>query len=195
MTLAEQKQALRKAMRARLAALRQEERQALSAAACAELTAAPAFLRAEVILAYQAMPQECDPAAAVAAALRAGKRVAYPLCLPGNRLALYEPLSPDSLQPGKYGITEPVPALCRRISPDEVGFAVIPGIAFGRDCSRLGRGAGYYDRLLPELRCMKAGFCFGFQVEDAVPAGELDVKMDTIVSNLGIIVNKLHSSL
>lgn len=195
MTLSEEKQALRRDMRARLRALSPAECISRSAGACAQLQALPAFQNAAVLLAYCAMPGECDPAAAVDAARAAGKRVAFPLCLAENRLALYEPVLPDALLPGKYGILEPVPARCRRVAPGEVDFAIIPGLAFGRDCSRLGRGAGYYDRLLPEIPGVKAGLAFDFQIVTAVPCGKWDAKMDLIAENNGIIVNKMHSCL
>ena len=195
MRLMEEKQAVRRAVRTRLHAQPPAERALRSADACAQIIAHPAFQRAAVLLAYCAMPQECDPAPAVLAARAAGKRIAFPLCLPGNRLALYEPLAPDALAPGKYGILEPVPDRCRAVFPAEIEFAVIPGVAFGRDCSRLGQGAGYYDRLLPELSCPTAGLAFDFQVLERVPREEWDVKMDLIAENNGIIVNKMYSCL
>ena len=187
MMVFEQKQALRREMRAALAALSPAARAERSAQACAALIALPAFCSAQMVLAYKAMPTECDPAAAARAALGAGKRVAYPLCLPGNRLALYEPLSDNSFAVGKYGILEPVPERCRAVRPGEIDFAIIPGVAFGRDRTRLGHGAGYYDRLLEELPGVKAGLAFDIQLFDAVPVGGLDVKMDIIATNLGII--------
>lgn len=186
MGLDEEKQALRRAMRICLAELSPEEREMRSAEACARIIAHPAFQSAGMLFAYCAMPQECDPAPAVSAARAAGKRVAFPLCLPENRLAFYEPLAPDAFAPGKHGILEPVPARCRRAAPEEAGFAIIPGVAFGRDCSRLGHGAGYYDRFLPQLSCVKAGLAFDFQVFGTVPHGEWDVKLDFIAENNGI---------
>ena len=192
MNLQEEKQVLRRMMRARLAEQDPEERAMRSSEACSHLIAHPAFARAGLLLAYCATPQECDPKQAVEAARAAGKRVAFPLCLPGNQLALYEPLTSDALVPGKYGIFEPVPARSRHIAPEEVEFAIIPGMAFGRDCTRLGHGAGYYDRLLPRLSCLKAGLAFDFQVFGTVPQGEWDSKMDLIAENNGIIVNKMH---
>ena len=90
---------------------------------------------------------------------------------------------------------EPVPDRCRAVLPAEIACAVRPGVAVGRDCSRLGQGAGYYDRLLPELSCPKAGLAFDFQVLERVPCEEWDVKMDLIAENNGIIVNKMYSCL
>ena len=132
MSLIEEKQALRCAIRARLAAQDQEERAMRSSAACTHLIAHPAFAGAGLLLAYCATPQECDPKQAVEAARAAGKRVAFPLCLPGNQLALYEPLTSDALVPGKYGIFEPVPARSRHIAPEEVEFAIIPALAMAQ---------------------------------------------------------------
>ena len=66
MRLMEEKQAVRRAVRARLHAQPPAERALRSADACAQLIAHPAFQRAAVLLAYCAMPQECDrPASAL----------------------------------------------------------------------------------------------------------------------------------
>ena len=51
--------------------------------------------------------------------------------------------------------------------------------------NRLGRGKGYYDRLLPHLtNAYKAGICFPYQVVDEVPVEDSDIPMDAIISLL-----------
>ena len=70
----------------------------------------------------------------------------------------------------------------RFLNYDEIDVAVIPGLAFDRKGGRLGRGKGYYDRLLSKLPdCRKLGMCFDFQMVDAVPAEAHDIKMDDII--------------
>jgi len=66
-------------------------------------------------------------------------------------------------------------------SPETIELAIVPGIAFDRSLHRLGRGRGYYDRLLMQLNTYNIGVCFDFQLFDAIPYEENDVAMDEVV--------------
>ena len=55
-------------------------------------------------------------------------------------------------------------------------------MAVGAAGHRLGRGKGYYDRLLPHLRAVKVGICYPYQLLAEVPAEPFDVRMDAVVS-------------
>lgn len=71
-----------------------------------------------------------------------------------------------------------------RVDPALIPVYLVPGIAFDKNGSRLGRGLGYYDRLLAHVR-LKAkpqvvGVCFDFQVLDALPCEPHDQKMNWI---------------
>ena len=64
-----------------------------------------------------------------------------------------------------------------------IDFIVVPGVAFDAKGNRLGRGKGYYDRLLPRIpSAYKAGICFPFQLVEEVPAESFDVRMDIIIT-------------
>ncbi|MDR0287741.1 MAG: 5-formyltetrahydrofolate cyclo-ligase [Clostridiales bacterium] len=99
--------------------------------------------------------------------------------------------SVDELIPGKYGILGPAGRIA--VNPAEIDFILVPGAAFDKNNSRLGRGAGYYDRFLPQLKpeCFKTGYCFSCQVVDSVPIEPHDVKMDCVVSNIQTVLEKL----
>ena len=64
-------------------------------------------------------------------------------------------------------------------------IAFLPGVAFDRWGGRLGRGGGYYDRVLskarPELPFL-CGLSYAFQVVDRVPMGPHDMRVDAVVS-------------
>ncbi len=69
-----------------------------------------------------------------------------------RRLSLHRVADPAAeLSPGVLGIPEPRPDL-PEVTPAAVDWALVPGLAFDERGFRLGRGAGYYDRLLPLLR-------------------------------------------
>jgi 5-formyltetrahydrofolate cyclo-ligase len=68
--------------------------------------------------------------------------------------------------------------------PETIDLVLVPGVAFSRKRQRLGRGGGYFDRLLGgrAAQAFKLGICFSFQIVDDVPAGPHDVIMDAIVT-------------
>ena len=59
---------------------------------------------------------------------------------------------------------------------------IVPGVAFDLQHNRLGRGRGFYDRLLSSLSAPKVGICFDFQLIDTVPTEPFDRLMDSVVS-------------
>ena len=64
-----------------------------------------------------------------------------------------------------------------------IDFIAVPGVAFDLKGNRLGRGKGYYDRLLPRIpSAYKAGICFPFQLVEEVPAESFDIRMDIIIT-------------
>ncbi len=88
----------------------------------------------------------------------------------------------DSLQPGAYGILEPVDGSAE-VPLEEIDAFICPGLAFDPAGHRLGRGRGFYDRLLAQARpdALKVGVCFPFQiVPDTFPEPH-DVIMDEVI--------------
>ena len=87
------------------------------------------------------------------------------------------------MERGAFGILEPTGEVFSDY--DNVDAAIIPGMAFDGHGNRLGRGKGYYDRLLPRLtKAYKIGVCFPFQYFDEIPSEEHDVVMDCVVSSI-----------
>jgi 5-formyltetrahydrofolate cyclo-ligase len=80
-----------------------------------------------------------------------------------------------------YGIQEPSGSLFTDYA--SIDLAVIPGVAFDGSGNRLGRGKGYYDRLLPHISAYKVGVCFSFQLVEDVPTEEFDVRMDETITS------------
>lgn len=88
--------------------------------------------------------------------------------------------SSSALTNGAYGIKEP--ELIRPAKPEDIDIAIIPGIAFGKDGSRLGFGKGYYDKFLECFDGIKIGICYDFQIFDSLPVSAHDINMDIIVT-------------
>ena len=64
----------------------------------------------------------------------------------------------------------------------DIDVIVVPGVAFDRQCNRMGRGRGFYDRLLKSQNATRIGVAFDFQLFDKIPTEPFDVKMDLVVS-------------
>ena len=62
-----------------------------------------------------------------------------------------------------------------------IDTALVPGMAYDAQGHRLGRGKGYYDRLLAGLDCRKIGVCFDFQKVSEVPVDVHDIPVDIVV--------------
>ncbi len=92
------------------------------------------------------------------------------------------------LQPGMWDILEPAKNLQdergRKISPQQVDLAIIPGVGFDKSGGRIGNGKGYYDRLLCRLnkKAMKIGACYESQLFEKIPMNDNDIPMDLLVT-------------
>ncbi len=118
------------------------------------LATLPGFASAGTILLYaSAFPEEVDTTPLLRVALQSDKRLVCPRIVAKDRtLALFEVDDPKrDLLPGRRGIREPS-MHSRSVQPTEVDWALVPGLAFDRLGYRLGRGGGFYDRLLTTLR-------------------------------------------
>ncbi|MGA9778050.1 MAG: 5-formyltetrahydrofolate cyclo-ligase [Limisphaerales bacterium] len=82
---------------------------------------------------------------------------------------------------GKFGIREPS-ASCAEIPLEKFDLILVPAVAFDRHGHRLGRGRGFYDRLLANAHGIKCGAAFDRQLVKEIPAGTRDVRMDFIVT-------------
>lgn len=134
------------------------------------------------ILLYYSMKGEVDTHDLVDTLRRQGKAVLLPKVLDDGKLALIPYTGRENmLEAGSFHILEPQGEPFTNYA--DIDVAVVPGIAFTADGRRMGRGGGYYDRLLPLLHnTWKIGLCFPFQLMDDIPTEEHDIPMDEIAS-------------
>ncbi|HET6763299.1 MAG TPA: 5-formyltetrahydrofolate cyclo-ligase [Longimicrobiaceae bacterium] len=179
------KDAARRHARLRLAALDAAAREAASAEIARRVWTLPQVASARTLLLFASLPGEVDTAPIAAEAVRRGIVVTYPRCLPETReLALHAVATPDELLPGAYGIREPDALVCPLVHAGEVDAVLVPGLAWDRAGRRLGRGAGYYDRLfaLPEWRAFRCGLFFAAQELEHVPTDAWDAPLAAVVT-------------
>lgn len=153
--------------------------QSQSAEILAALEAHPAFRAAHTVLLYHSLPDEVCTHDFIRK-WSDKKQILLPVVI-GDDLELRIYTGPEELATGSYGIEEPTGELFTDYT--SIDFIAVPGVAFDRHGNRLGRGKGYYDRLLPHIpSAYKAGICFPFQIVEEVPADRFDIRMDEIIT-------------
>ena len=132
------------------------------------------------IAVFAALPGEVDLAEWIA---RHPERCwVYPR-VAGATLTLHAVADPAAgLLAGAFGIREPSPALAQ-IAVGRIDAFVCPGLAFDARGGRLGRGRGFYDRLLAGIRpdAVKIGVCFAAQMVPDTFGEPHDVRMDQVI--------------
>lgn len=172
------KKEIRKIMKARIASMSETERAGLSCALFAKVEAMPEFKKARRVLAYWSLPDEPN-SHEILSRWMAQKEILLPAVV-GDDLELRRYAGDDDLAVGAFNIKEPVGEIFTDF--DKVDLVIVPGLAFDAAGYRLGRGKGYYDRLLPRLKsAVTLGFCFPCQFEECLPHDEWDIPMDTIL--------------
>ncbi len=152
---------------------------AMSASICRRILQDGKYQDADTMLLYHPLPDEVDVRPLIDEAYERGKRVVLPVVV-GDDLEL-RVYSPDAMAVGAFGIQEPTGELFTDY--DAIQLAIIPGMGFDSHNHRLGRGKGYYDRMLPRLRnASRMGVCFGFQYLDHIPCEPHDVVMDQVIT-------------
>ncbi len=86
---------------------------------------------------------------------------------------------------GNYGIQEPEQMPAFAMNP--IDLMVVPGVAFDADGNRLGRGGGYYDRLLADFPGVAVAVAFDFQVLPRIPHTTHDIPVDYVITEREII--------
>ena len=140
---------------------------------------------ARTLLLYAALPDEVPTKQIAAEAWNHGKQVVLPrVDREGWELALYRVGGWEELRPGAYGIAEPDPARCAPVAVEQIDAALIPGLAWDRRGGRLGRGGGFYDRLLASSgwRAFRCGLFFAAQEVSHIPLEDWDVLLNAVVT-------------
>lgn len=94
----------------------------------------------------------------------------------------------DDLKRGAMNVWEPQEH-CTPVPVAELDVILVPGLAFTRAGSRLGRGGGYYDRLLarPECRARRIAVAFEMQIINDIPCEAHDQRVAQIITESGLI--------
>ena len=177
------KAALRDRLRAEAAQHTREERRQGSQAICARLEQQPIWQNATKVLAFMPLEHEPDLTGLLQQHIKAGKTLALPRFDPsaGSYRAVRVTDPATQLIPGRYGVLEPKPE-CPLLPLNELDLTIVPGIGFSLNGCRLGRGKGYFDRMLCEARGWICGVAFDWQVTVEIPSEQHDIHVNSIVT-------------
>ena len=138
------------------------------------------FVHAHTLLLYSALPDEVPTKVLIDELVAQGKTVLLPRVISDTDMELRRYTGRQDLQPGAYGILEPVGELFTDY--EKIDVAIVPGMAFDAEGHRLGRGKGYYDRFLSRVPYIyRIGLCFSWQMVEQVPCDEHDILMDAVI--------------
>ncbi len=150
----------------------------------------PETRKAKMILLYVGVGSEVQTAGLIERLLQQGKRLVVPLTdFKKKQIKLSEIRGLHELEEKKFGLMEPRKEILREVKPSLLQLAVVPGIAFDTQGSRLGTGYGFYDKLLRKISTAVplVGLCFEENLEERLPAESHDVKMNIIVTDKQVI--------
>lgn len=178
----EWKAELRRQARARSREQTPEQHAAASHQLCLRFKEQKIWGEARGILFYLPLPDEPDIRPLLAEALAAGRGAALPRYLATeDRYEVCAVQDLDQLQAARFGVLEP-PGNCPLFDLKRLDMALVPGIAFAFDGARLGRGKGYYDRLLAQVTGWKCGVAFDWQVIPEIPTEAHDIRLNCILT-------------
>lgn len=175
-----EKQELRKQIRAAKKAVPFCDKLRRSQPIMAQVEELERFQEARTVLLYWSMEDEVQTQDFVRRWYKE-KCILLP-CVDGDDLRLRQYTGPECMRSGEqFGIGEPTGEEFTQY--DTIDLIIVPGVAFDKKGNRMGRGRGFYDRLLKTTRnAYKIGVAFDFQIKDSIPTESFDVPMDKVIA-------------
>lgn len=168
---------LRKKIKERVRSLSAEQRCAEAQQLLNSISENSHFITSQRILIYNPLPDEID-VLPILERFKSEKQFFMPV-VDGDYLKILPYTTEQRM--GAYNISEPVGS--DYVSINTIDLAIVPGVGFTAEGHRLGRGKGFYDRLLSTATCYKLGVCFSCQLEPSIAAlsEPHDVRMDQVL--------------
>ncbi len=154
-----QKTALRAEMMTQLRSLTAEDRESLSEEICERILEMNQWVEAQNVILFAPLPSE-------------------PVITPLK-------LDCQARKVSCFTIPQNARSEAETQLPEAIDLILVPGLAFSRNRYRVGRGGGFFDRLLAgrAAGAFKLGICFSFQLLDEVPVEDHDIQMDAVVTD------------
>ena len=188
-TVALEKQRLREERLAARETLSEQERAVLDESIVHKLLATSEYAEATTVLTYVSVLSEVSTRMFVECALRDGKTVAVPRCLPGHCLEFVAIASLEQLVAAPFNLLEPakgLPALAEDQKNNSI--CIVPALLVDTKGYRLGYGAGFYDRFLSTYPGKK--ICLAYQQnlsQTMLPHTAFDVAVDMVITESDVL--------
>lgn len=188
-TAALEKQRLREEHLAAREALSEQERSVLDDRITQKLLATSEYAEATTVLTYVSVSSEVSTRMFIECALRDGKTVAVPRCLPGHCLEFVAIVSLEQLVAAPFNLLEPakdLPAVTE--SQKNNSICIVPALLVDTKGYRLGYGAGFYDRFLSTYPGKK--ICLAYQQSlsrTTLPHTAFDVAVDVVITESDVL--------
>jgi 5-formyltetrahydrofolate cyclo-ligase len=161
---------------------KEEERKTKNRIIKKKLFKTEVFQKAKRVMFYISFAGEVDTREMIKEAIKLGKIIAVPVCRDRRTIRPCLLSKGAKLKKGPYGINEP--AIKRFVNLRDLDLVIVPGIAFDKKGSRLGRGKGYYDYFLKQLKPYRIpcfGVAFDFQILPTLPTTQQDVSVHRVL--------------
>lgn len=188
-TAALEKQRLREERLAAREALSEQERSVFDDRITQKLLATFEYAEATTVLTYVSVSSEVSTRMFIERALRDGKAVAVPRCLPGHCLEFVAIVSLEQLVAAPFNLLEPakeLPALTEDQKNNSI--CIVPALLVDTKGYRLGYGAGFYDRFLSTYPGKK--ICLAYQQnlsQTMLPHTAFDVAVDVVITESDVL--------
>ena len=184
-----EKQRLREERLAAREVLSEQERSVLDDRITQKLLATSEYAEATTVLTYVSVSSEVSTRMFIERALRDGKAVAVPRCLPGHCLEFVAIVSLEQLVAAPFNLLEPakeLPALTEDQKNNSI--CIVPALLVDTKGYRLGYGAGFYDRFLSTYPGKK--ICLAYQQnlsQTMLPHTAFDVAVDVVITESDVL--------
>lgn len=186
--IANEKKILRKNMITKRKSLNKSEVESKSLAILNNVKSLNLIESAKHIMIYMDFRNEVATAAFIKHLRSLDKKIYIPrVNTDTHELDIYLISSDDDLILSNYGILEPNPTneVCDALLIDLI---LSPGVAFTKECYRLGYGGGFYDKFLMRTRkdVITAALAFDMQIVESLPTEDHDQQLNYIVTESNI---------
>ena len=177
------KEDIRRSVRASKCLLSDTDRDSAAESVFSRLEELAAFIMSDHILMYHSLPDELSTRSFLGK--WAGRKRFYLPRVNGVNLEIL-PYDRSRLHLGSFHIEEPDGT--ETVNVDDIEMIVVPAVAYDRKGNRVGRGKGYYDRLLAHSKALKVGVGYDFQLVDEIEVDTHDIPVDIIITQSRTII-------
>lgn len=117
-----------------------------------------------------------------------GKFCYFPVLNEDNLILSFLPATPATpFKKNRYGIPEPDVSPDLAIPTEQLDLILMPVVAFDARCTRVGMGAGYYDRTFQnKTNCCLIGIAYQFQRVDYIEPNSWDIPLNAVVTQRAV---------